>query len=125
MAGAELAQRIAGLLRDSGAAYAEFDDSATDGQCWIVDSSDSWRAGLAEAIAAELERGYYISPRPTPEQLATLPRPRRRLKACVENWPGAEIDGDYDPRCCRFPKSCSASVYDDEHVTDDDLEPQR
>lgn len=49
--------------------------------------------------------------------------PKRRLRACVEQWPGAEIDGDYDPRCCRFPKSCSASVYDEAHVTDDDLEP--
>lgn len=47
----------------------------------------------------------------------------RRLRACVERWPGAEIDGDYDPRCCRFPKSCSASVYDEDRVTDEDLEP--
>lgn len=30
----------------------------------------------------------------------------RRLKACVELWPGCE-SGMYDPRCCRFPKSCS------------------
>lgn len=59
------------------------------------------------------------------EQLANLPKPRRRLRSCVERWPGAEIDGDYDPRCCRFPKSCSASVYDDDRVTDDDLEPQQ
>lgn len=48
---------------------------------------------------------------------------RRRLKECVERWPGAEIEGDYDPRCCRFPKSCSASVYSEEFVTDEDLEP--
>ena len=58
----------------------------------------------------------------TPKQPTT---PRRRLKACVERWPGAEIDGDYDLRCCRFPKSCSASVYDDAHVTEDDLESRR
>lgn len=30
--------------------------------------------------------------------------------------------GSYDPRCCRFPKSCSATVYDPEQVTDADLE---
>lgn len=25
---------------------------------------------------------------------------------CVENWPEC-YSGGYDPRCCRFPKSCS------------------
>jgi hypothetical protein len=25
---------------------------------------------------------------------------------CAESWPEA-INGDYDPHCCRFPKSCS------------------
>lgn len=48
--------------------------------------------------------------------------PRRRLKACVDNWPGCE-SGDYNPNCCRWPKSCSATVYDDDRVSDDDLEP--
>lgn len=48
--------------------------------------------------------------------------PKRRLRACVERWPEAETFG-YHPDCCRFPKSCSATIYFDEHVTDDDLEP--
>lgn len=56
------------------------------------------------------------------DPLRTLSGRPRRLRECVERWPGAEIEGDYDPRCCRFPKSCSASVYDAEHVTDEDLE---
>jgi hypothetical protein len=25
---------------------------------------------------------------------------------CVARWPGCR-DGEYDPKCCRFPKSCS------------------
>jgi hypothetical protein len=29
-----------------------------------------------------------------------------RLAECVEAWPECEA-GLYDPRCCRFPKSCS------------------
>ncbi len=33
------------------------------------------------------------------------------------------LDG-YDPTCCRFPKSCSATVYDPEHVDGDQLEPR-
>lgn len=51
-----------------------------------------------------------------------LALPTRRLRTCVENWPEAETGG-YDPRCCRFPKSCSATVYDEGAVTDGDLEP--
>ena len=46
----------------------------------------------------------------------------RRLKSCVERWPECET-GEYNPSCCRFPKSCSATVYSEEHVTEDDLEP--
>lgn len=48
--------------------------------------------------------------------------PARRLRACVEAWPEAET-GTYDSRCCRFPKSCSATIYDETAVPDDDLEP--
>lgn len=33
----------------------------------------------------------------------------RRLRECVERWPECE-SGAYDPRCCRFPKSCSCNV---------------
>jgi hypothetical protein len=46
----------------------------------------------------------------------------RRLRVCVEAWPECET-GLYDPRCCRFPKSCSCTVYDQELVEESDLEP--
>jgi hypothetical protein len=29
-----------------------------------------------------------------------------RNPTCVERWPEC-ASGEYDPRCCRFPKSCS------------------
>lgn len=48
--------------------------------------------------------------------------PTRRLRACVEAWPEAET-GAYDPHCCRFPKSCSATIYDEGTVAEEDLEP--
>lgn len=38
---------------------------------------------------------------------------RRRFRECVERWPESST-GAYDPRCCRFPKSCSADVHADE-----------
>lgn len=40
---------------------------------------------------------------------STPSEPQPRDPACVEAWPECE-DGMYDPRCCRFPKSCSCSV---------------
>ena len=47
---------------------------------------------------------------------SSLPTPapvlRPRLQSCVERWPGCN-EGDYNPKCCRFPKSCSCTVYDD------------
>ncbi len=48
----------------------------------------------------------------------------RRLRACVEAWPGCET-GEYNPSCCRFPKSCSCTVYDPDLVRPEDLEPVR
>lgn len=47
--------------------------------------------------------------------------PKPRIRACVETWPDCET-GLYDPRCCRFPKSCSATAYDPEQVTEEYLE---
>lgn len=35
----------------------------------------------------------------------------KRDPNCVEAWPDCWTGG-YDPRCCRFPKSCSADVYE-------------
>ena len=91
-----------------------------------IHRDDIIRAVLAAGFAI-VERDYRVARRLrtdlTPEKMAALPGPRRRLRACVERWPLAEIEGGYDPRCCRFPKSCSASVYDDQ-VTEDDLEPE-
>jgi len=47
----------------------------------------------------------------------------RRLKSCVERWPGCYTMG-YDPRCCRFPKSCSCTVYTlGLNAKEEDLEP--
>lgn len=50
----------------------------------------------------------------------------RRFKTCVEAWSGCG-DGEYDPRCCRFPKSCSPFPYPEAitagNITEADLEP--
>jgi len=50
-----------------------------------------------------------------------LIEPVRRDPVCVEAWPECFSFG-YDPRCCRFPKSCSADIVDplpDEPATKD------
>src|SRR6185369_9913826 len=49
---------------------------------------------------------------------------KRRLKSCVEEWPEC-AEGEYNPKCCRFPKSCSCTVYDEQYVSEVDLEPQQ
>lgn len=45
----------------------------------------------------------------------------RRLKSCIEEWPEC-YSGGYDPRCCRFPKSCSC-MDSPLLVSEDNLEP--
>lgn len=47
----------------------------------------------------------------------------RRLRACVEAWPECE-EGKYDPRCCRFPKNCSCTIYRVD-TPEEDLEPMQ
>jgi hypothetical protein len=86
-------------------------------------SPNGIREGLA-AVLAIVERDYSVSRRLTADEIASLPKLTRRLKACVENWPDAE-EGAYDPRCCRWPKSCSATIYRPDRVADADLEPER
>lgn len=36
----------------------------------------------------------------------------RRDPGCVARWPGC-AEGEYNPACCRFPKSCSCGVLND------------
>lgn len=40
-------------------------------------------------------------------------KPKPRLKSCVEEWPECS-SGEYNPLCCRFPKSCSCTGYSDD-----------
>lgn len=78
------------------------------------------RDGITAALAI-VERDHYVYRRSTPEEIAARPKPTPRLRQCVENWPDAE-EGEYNPSCCRWPKSCSATVYDPERVSAADLE---
>jgi hypothetical protein len=63
--------------------------------------------------AADLDARDQANVTPNPETEA--PRPAETAKertervqraACLEEWPDAR-SMEYDPRCCRFPKSCS------------------
>lgn len=46
---------------------------------------------------------------------------QRRLAVCVAAWPGC-VSGEYNPLCCRFPKSCSCDIYND-GIDESRLEP--
>lgn len=75
----------------------------------------------AEALAApEAKTGSYQPTPITPEDIddrlrrafrqcideGIIPRVDNRNPECVQLWPDC-CNGGYDPRCCRFPKSCS------------------
>lgn len=63
-----------------------------------------------------------------PKELTEKDLRERRLKTCVENFPGAET-GEYNPNCCRFPKNCSPyariEAYQAGNLSEADLEPPR
>lgn len=80
----------------------------------LVDSGADW-VEKARILRLALDASPSL-PMPTP-----TPEPERRLRACVEAWPNCAT-GEYNPACCRFPKSCSCTVYSAAHVTDEDLE---
>jgi hypothetical protein len=98
------------VLRDLVAAL---DESEVPGRA-LVEAEHSGTGHLVELRVMRVEV-------PIAEVVASAPRPKRRIRECVESWPGC-ADGEYDPRCCRFPKSCSCTVYDPERVADADLE---
>lgn len=43
---------------------------------------------------------------------------RPRLKRCTEQWPEC-TEGEYNPSCCRFPKSCYCTIYNDDTPPDE------
>ena len=44
-----------------------------------------------------------------------------RNPECLKQWPDC-VDGEYNPLCCRFPKSCSCDIRDPNEI---DLEAMR
>lgn len=87
--------------------------------------------GTAGDPSVAADKALTESRRRSDDLAAQPPAPARRprLKGCVEAWPGC-ADGEYNPACCRFPKSCSCASYDDqvapeilEEVQEPSLEP--
>lgn len=57
-------------------------------------------------IVAPLGHGRTHPWSPVYRIAAPMPQEDEHDPACVARWPDCE-EGTYDPRCCRFPKSCS------------------
>ena len=79
------------------------------------DGHDERRETAVRAIS-ELDAFIYSLTEPEPAETEPIDKPVMldgetwvRLPSCVERWPECESFG-YDPRCCRFPKSCSCLV---------------
>lgn len=60
-------------------------------------------ADIAQLQAENAELRKRLQPKPVREY---TPPADDRDPECVQAWPGC-FSGGYDPRCCRFPKSCS------------------
>lgn len=103
----------------------------------LMDASPEFRAALERAAKTLAEAMEALD---TPEMRKAIenaggkvaefeqatrkanPTVKARLRSCVEAWPDCHTFG-YNPACCRFPKSCSCTSYDDRYVRPDDLEP--
>lgn len=73
----------------------------------ILMCADCMRARVGDALD---NREQFVVTTTTPGALMAAvvePRAPARDPQCVERWPACGT-GLYDPRCCRFPKSCSA-----------------
>lgn len=66
---------------------------------------DVWREAADAILAAGFRRQGPITDTPP----ATAEVVDERHPECVKAWPECESFG-YDPRCCRYPKSCSAGI---------------
>lgn len=77
--------------------------------------------GYCPWCGADLLAGAGAPTEPADDTAPELPARRPRLRACIEAWPDCWPD-EYNPSCCRFPKSCSCTSYDDERVAPDALE---
>lgn len=98
--------------------YVALTEEQLDDLLWAMGAAFPWTLESKRPLLDTLEavKKRFAEPR-TP-----LPTPRRRLRVCVEAWPECR-EGEYNPNCCRFPKSCSCDVYDDGRIAEADLEP--
>ena len=76
----------------------------------VKDERDRWRAipfaSRFWAFAEEDPEAFRDCVADFLNKLADKTSGGQRDPVCVEGWPECD-DGAYDPRCCRFPKSCS------------------
>lgn len=117
---AEVEAREAAARREGIEAAAQWHDKqAEDYYAWAQSNPEMCEVDPA---AWEANRTYYEDHRSSAAAIRALledaPRavaeaqPAARRPECVERWSDC-ADGDYDPRCCRFPKSCSCALLED------------
>lgn len=90
------------------------DDCSEAGHGWTSQSPplDIRRIGLHDGIRAErhrLTRLALDATVPAAGSLSEGPQADGRDASCVANWPEC-INGQYNPNCCRWPKSCSVQT---------------
>lgn len=77
---------------------------------------------IAESVAVQLGQARsHATLAAAPVSPGPPPWATPRLRSCVEQWPEC-VDGEYNPKCCRWPKSCSCTTYDEKTIRPVDLE---
>lgn len=94
---------VIGAVRKAWWSATEYNDA---GNVVYTDSVEAAMDSIWAAIAEET-LGVPVGEGEQPAPKATLVD--ERDPACVAEWPECG-SGEYDPRCCRFPKSCSAGI---------------
>jgi hypothetical protein len=95
----EAAQEMDCACPQRGAVLAKLEKDGPLSHHWPCEKSDDCCALRGAAIRAR-------SDTPTGMVLGQLAKQDLRSSDCIKQWPECE-PGAYDPRCCRFPKSCS------------------
>lgn len=91
------------------------DVAATLNEGYIVSGMEGYiDSGMEADWRVEVSPVYWRTETEDAEAIAYAEsrKPRPRLKSCVAEWPEC-AEGEYHPSCCRFPKSCSCTVYRD------------
>ena len=104
----ELAVFDEDFTEQAGGTAPTYAQALSEGQHYLAQCQQDGPHTLEVRRVGNLDPAFPV-PDDAPVPLAVSERRDERNPECVKAWPEC-WDGGYDPRCCRFPKSCSCGV---------------